>query len=1016
MTTSRMAARAARISNGRLLGTAGLAVALMCAPHVAWADAITEPAVFASFAGVLDILMVAKPKPVPTISFQPPGGGAPINPVGWVYEICPRPAASNQCPAGATTVSDYGGVRLALQAGDVLKVRLVNRLPLLDPAKLKHVSEPGQANLFRNPTNLHTHGLIVPARPATLSDPTFGDYVFVDIYNPANGTPVPQATHQHGSVKMDFADYRIDIPANHPSGAFWFHPHVHGIALNQVSSGLAGIISIGSVNDYVLSSLGNIRHLILKDMQVLAAGTYQYDSGPVTAVDGEVQHQQIADFCEQFDKGGPNSRQGFCEGGPDEHSTGNTFIGSRWYFTVNGQVFPTVRITSPLGEIWRLTSASGQFSYRLNLVGDSTGQPMLMQLISIDGVSIHVPPGTPAGTIMSMGGGKFTVVDCPSGSTTLLPVCVRDLVMMPSSRAEVWVTYRNSNGTVVAPPPGATATLQQAIINLGPAGEEWPQVKLLKVEFAQSSPTSTAMEVAGHARAALSPGGIFAATASPAARAPAARAPTATSCRPLANGHRRRIFFGVENPTDPDTPFGLGYEEIDQNGVVVPGTQVPVSAFNPANTLVCLPLGPGGSPVHEIWELVNLATEIHNFHIHQTKFRVLDATALVQTPQSIFGTAVILEDNVPIPFGVANISDVEDNQNGYCTIEQWRSGQCTSRPIVLDIPFSQLGEFVYHCHILEHEDGGMMAKIVVVPEPLAPTATTHDFNADFNSDILWREAGGGVALWLMAGAQVLQSGSLGSVSTSWTIVGQRDFNADGNYDILWRDTGGNVAIWLMSGLQILQSGSLGAVPASWTVAGTGDFNGDSNGDILWRDSGGNVAIWLMNGLQITQSGSLGLVPTSWTIAGTGDFNGDGNWDILWRDAGGTVAIWLLNGLQVLQSGSLGAVGANWTIAGTGDFNGDGKSDILWRDGNSGAVTIWFMNGLQVTQTGAVGVVPASWQIAETGDFNADGRSDILWRQTGGAVALWLMNGSQITQSLSLGQVGTSWQIQSTNAD
>jgi len=24
---------------------------------------------------------------------------------------------------------------------------------------------------------------------------------------------------------------------------------------------------------------------------------------------------------------------------------------------------------------------------------------------------------------------------------------------------------------------------------------------------------------------------------------------------------------------------------------------------------------------------------------------------------------------------------------------------------VFNIPFSQLGEFVYHCHILEHEDG-----------------------------------------------------------------------------------------------------------------------------------------------------------------------------------------------------------------------------------------------------------------------------------------------------------------------
>jgi L-ascorbate oxidase len=305
------------------------------------------------------------------------------------------------------------------------------------------------------------------------------------------------------------------------------------------------------------------------------------------------------------------------------------------------------------------------------------------------------------------------VTDCPSGNTSLLPVCVRDLIMMPSSRAEVWVTYRNADGTVVAPPPGATATLKQGVINLGPAGEAWPEFKLAKVEFAHPAAATTAVAVAGNAAAVLSRKGGFEAAA---AQAEAAHAVTA--CQPLANGHRRRIFFGVENPSDPSTRFGLGYEEIDQNGAVVAGTEVPVSAFDPARAPICLPLGPGGAAVHETWELVNLATEIHNFHIHQTKFKVLDATALVQTPASTASTAAIVEDNVPVPFAVANIGDVEDSQKGYCTIEQWRAGQCTARPIVLDIPFSQLGEFVYHCHILEHEDGGMMAKIKVVPRPM----------------------------------------------------------------------------------------------------------------------------------------------------------------------------------------------------------------------------------------------------------------------------------------------------------
>ena len=46
----------------------------------------------------------------------------------------------------------------------------------------------------------------------------------------------------------------------------------------------------------------------------------------------------------------------------------------------------------------------------------------------------------------------------------------------------------------------------------------------------------------------------------------------------------------------------------------------------------------------------------------------------------------------------------------------WRLNALSPR-IVVDIPFSQLGDFVFHCHILEHEDGGMMAKIRVVAGP-----------------------------------------------------------------------------------------------------------------------------------------------------------------------------------------------------------------------------------------------------------------------------------------------------------
>jgi FtsP/CotA-like multicopper oxidase with cupredoxin domain len=149
---------------------------------------------------------------------------------------------------------------------------------------------------------------------------------------------------------------------------------------------------------------------------------------------------------------------------------------------------------------------------------------------------------------------------------------------------------------------------------------------------------------------------------------------------------------------------------IDQNGNVVPGTQKPapdqLERFDPSHTTVCPPLGSGQTPVRETWELVQLSTENHNFHLHQTRFTKTGSNGGVVQDNFLLGVAV----------PDASISDqVLNNQNGVCIISQRCSGHGASTPTVLDIPFAELGEFVYHCHILEHEDGGMMAKIQVVP-------------------------------------------------------------------------------------------------------------------------------------------------------------------------------------------------------------------------------------------------------------------------------------------------------------
>jgi hypothetical protein len=307
--------------------------------------------------------------------------------------------------------------------------------------------------------------------------------------------------------------------------------------------------------------------------------------------------------------------------------------------------------------------------------------------------------------------------------------------------------------------------------------------------------------------------------------------------------------------------------------------------------------------------------------------------------------------------------------------------------------------------------------LVYSPNAQPNIAATHDFNGDGKSDIAWRSTGGDVATWLMNGSTLASAAGLGSVSNTWTMVGQRDFNGDGKADILWTNTSGDVAMWLMNGSVVSSSTLVAAgVNSNWTIVGTADFNGDGKADILWRSTGGDVAIWFQNGTTTTSSLLVSMNVTSdWTIVGTGDFNGDGKADILWRSTGGDVAIWFMNGAQIASTAGLGNVANVWTIVGTGDFNNDGKYDILWRD-TGGNVAMWFMNGATISSTANLGSVPTVWSVSETGDFNGDGKSDILWRDTSGNVAMWLMNGATISTAASLGNVPTVWTIQSANVD
>jgi FtsP/CotA-like multicopper oxidase with cupredoxin domain len=91
-------------------------------------------------------------------------------------------------------------------------------------------------------------------------------------------------------------------------------------------------------------------------------------------------------------------------------------------------------------------------------------------------------------------------------------------------------------------------------------------------------------------------------------------------------------------------------------------------------------------PSVEDWWVINASSEAHNFHIHQTRFQVLAVTG---KNSDFTPFPDVYEDNFPV-----------------------LAGQAIKVRIFFTRP-EQVGTFVYHCHILEHEDNGMMAAIEV---------------------------------------------------------------------------------------------------------------------------------------------------------------------------------------------------------------------------------------------------------------------------------------------------------------
>jgi FtsP/CotA-like multicopper oxidase with cupredoxin domain len=565
------------------------------------------------------------------------------------------------------------------QPGKVVAFDLQNQLPCTPS------SEPGNPNKMRpDQTNVHVHGLVVSPNLKT-SAGTYGDnaMLVVDSVNKGCLTTVgPMTMGMHPHETGGTAAYRIKLPEDHPYGLSWYHPHVHEVAGYQVGSGMSGLISIGNVWSYAYAryssadigaaseQMGSSQsrrqteqalrqhtkelHLMLKDLQV----------NQTQAVPLRYKYNTQLDVALCAASPAPN---GVCS---------NAAGDAKWLFMVNGQVFPTITINRGDRHVWRMANVGATVSYKLRLrvtaPAAASGTIIPMQVLASDGVAFQ----------------QLKANANWQKSVTMMPSARAEVHIDPLHICRVLAGRPDSDRSPCTMAQDVEAVLETNGINTG--ADAWPDAGLAQVKI-KAIPQYVA---------ANDPGPMGVSTVrdagAPVLTATAGAASTPACANPTSILPTQYRLIGVKNETRGATEFfGMATQaapgELNAAGKPRDTTLAASSykAFDADRVDLCI-----GADIKnkysERWVIKNDASEIHNFHVHQAKFKVLDYDDTVPLLVPMRTGKDVLHDNFPINPG------------------QW---------VMVQVTFDhkeQVGKYMYHCHILEHEDKGMMSVIQVV--------------------------------------------------------------------------------------------------------------------------------------------------------------------------------------------------------------------------------------------------------------------------------------------------------------
>lgn len=541
---------------------------------------------------------------------------------------------------------------------------------------------------------------------------TVPDDQIVDLSGLSNAT----VTHLHGGATEAASDGwpedmmlpgqdQVHAYANAGSALFWYHDHA---AMSTRLSVFAGLAAPYVVRDHIDA------HLPAGDRElVMVLADRNLDTDAAGNLTGAVLHKTA-------DKEIPGQA-----GGPME------FFGP--ITLVNGAIWPRCTVSAAQHRV-RLLNGSNARTYRLTLV-DAEGRRRAGRITQIgtDGGLLPLDPAASPAERAAQGPWRFADDET--------------LTLAPGERIDLIIDFRGATGPLrfvneaEAPYGGNTAAVDLVTGLAADAAMRAHVADVVRFDIVDATECSCQVDQDGH-HIGTCPADRFDLDA----LVNGPLWPTYTRYdhdQPGMHDHTHRLIALVENPDTGVLTSNELWKPGDPTTRDALGDQADYLLRAPYLTLVAAPSDPTAplpSPVtwataasafrdaatfyaildrYELWKVYNLTGDTHPFHIHLSPFQVLARTELTWVPspahpQGEWAPADNIDptgaDNQVVTLGAGR--PLERGDAGWNDTVRVNPGEM----LTLMVRFTgHLGRYLYHCHILEHEDHDMMRPFVVVP-------------------------------------------------------------------------------------------------------------------------------------------------------------------------------------------------------------------------------------------------------------------------------------------------------------